>query len=120
MGTHCKHIFGGLRGSFGVVAGCLAAFLVAGCASNLSKPPAPVKVEQIVEMSKQGVPADTIIARIKESGAVYRLPASGLVALGEMGVPGPVLDYMQHTRFKMVSQRAAEEYDFRLNALGVK
>ena len=116
MGTDSKAIFGSIRGSYGVIVGCLAASLIVGCASNLSKP--PVTVEEIVEMGQQGVPADTIIGRIKESGAVYQLPASRLVALGEMGVPGPVLDYMQQTHFKAAGQQADEEYYFNTRMLG--
>jgi hypothetical protein len=116
MRTDCKAILGNLPGSFGVMAGCLAALLIVGCASDLLKP--AVTVEQIVEMGQQGVPADTIIDRIKQSGAVYRLPASRLVALGEMGVPGPVLDYMQQTHFKVAGQHAVEEYYFSTRMLG--
>jgi hypothetical protein len=69
-------------------------------------------------MGRQGIPADTIIGRIRESGAAYRLPASELVALGDLGVPGAVLDYMQQTHFKMGSQQAAEEYYYRIKSLG--
>ena len=115
MAIHANHIRGNPRGSFAVMAGYLAVLLVAGCASNPAKP--PVTVKEIVQMGQQGVPADTIIDRIKESHAQYQLPASELVPLGEEGVPGPVLDYMQQTHFKMASQRAAEEYDFRINSL---
>ena len=116
MGTDSKAIFGSFRGSYGVIVGCLAALMIGGCASDPSKP--PVTVEQIVQMGQQGVPADTIIDRIKVSGAVYQLPASRLVALGEMGVPGPVLDYMQQTHFKVASQQAVEEYYFSTRMLG--
>jgi len=86
---------------------CLLALLV-GCASTAPK--VPVTVSQIVEMSQNGTSADRIIARLRESNSVYRLPASELVALGEEGVPGPVLDYMQQTHFKVASRRAAREY----------
>ncbi len=116
METDCKAVFGSLRASSGVMVGCLAALLIVGCASNLSKP--PVTVEQIVEMGRQGVPADAIIERMKESGAVYQLPASRLAALGQMGVPGPVLDYMQQSRFRVASQQADEEYNFQTKMLG--
>jgi hypothetical protein len=89
--------------------------LLAGCASAAVK--SPVTEAQILEMSESGTPADEIIARMQESNSVYRMPASGLVALGEEGVPGPVLDYMQQTRFKAVSRRAAKEYYFETKTL---
>lgn len=115
MGIHANPVRGNPRGAFAVTAGCLAVLLVAGCAINPAKP--PVTVEEIVQMGQQGIPPDTIIDRIKESHAQYQLPASELVALGEEGVPGPVLDYMQQTHFRMASQRAAEEYDFQIKSL---
>ncbi len=96
------------------ISACLLALLV-GCAS--SAPKTPVTVARILEMSQSGTPADTIIASIHESNSVYRLPASELVALGEKGVPGPVLDYMQQTHFKVASQQAAREYFFETKML---
>jgi hypothetical protein len=93
---------------------CLLA-LLAGCASTATKP--PVTVAQILAMSKDGTPADTIIASMHESNSVFRLPASALVALGEEGVPGPVLDYMQQTHFKAASKQAAREYYFETKML---
>ncbi len=89
--------------------------LLAGCASATVKPPATVA--EILKMSQSGTPADEMIARMQESNSVYRMPASELVALGEEGVPGPVLDYMQETRFKAVSRRAAREYYFETKTL---
>lgn len=46
-------------------------------------------------MSKDGQPAEAIIARMQESRAVYPLPASELAKLREQGVPDLVIDYMQ-------------------------
>jgi len=89
--------------------------LLAGCASSAPKP--PVTVAQILEMSHKGTSADTIIERMHESKSVYLLPASELVALGEAGVPGPVLDYMQQTHFKAASKRAARDYFFETKML---
>jgi hypothetical protein len=93
---------------------CIVVWL-AGCASGAPKP--PVTVAQILEMSHKGTSADTIIERMHESKSVYLLPASELVALGEAGVPGPVLDYMQQTHFKAASKRAARDYFFETKML---
>jgi hypothetical protein len=91
---------------------CLLA-LSAGCATTGP----PVSVPQVLQMSHQGIPPDTIIARMRQTDSVYQLPASQLVALGEAGVPGPVLDYMQQTRFNAVSKRAAREHYFETRML---
>ena len=100
------------------ISACLLLALLVGCASSPPRP--PVTVAQILEMSQKGTPADTIIARISESKTVYRLPASKLVALGEEGVPGPVLDYMQQTHFIVAGKQAAREYFFQTRTLIVK
>jgi hypothetical protein len=96
---------------------CLLA-LFTGCASSPTKP--PVTVAQILDMSKSGTSADTIIARMHESNSLYLLRASELVTLGEAGVPGPVLDYMQQTHFKVAGKRAAREYFFETKMLNWK
>jgi len=87
--------------------------LSAGCATSTP----PISIAQVVQMSNERLPSDTIIARMRESNTVYHLPASQLVALGQAGVPGPVLDYMQQTRFVAVSKRAAREYYFETRML---
>jgi hypothetical protein len=71
--------------------------LLAGCATLLVERPPPVRVSQIVEMSRAGVPAHEIIEKIRASGTVYRLKASQLAELREKGVPDAVIDYMQQT-----------------------
>ena len=72
----------------------IAAFLVAVSACS---PFNPLTVPQIVEMSREGVPPDAIITRIKESNTVYRLHAYQINQLSKEGVNDKVLDYMQHT-----------------------
>jgi len=57
----------------------------------------PVTVPQILEMTREGVPPNTIIARIKESNTVYRLHAHQVAQLSRDGVNDKVLDYMQQT-----------------------
>jgi hypothetical protein len=70
--------------------------LLSGCAlTGPSKP--PVTVAEIIQMNKEGVPPVTIIERMRDSDAVYRFSAAQLGELHDMGIPDPVLNYMQQT-----------------------
>jgi hypothetical protein len=73
---------------------CLVAVCVTGCAmlGVGGQKPAPVPVPEVVQMSKAGVPVETILQRMRDSETVYRLSASQLVHLHEEGVPETVLD----------------------------
>ena len=68
-----------------------------GCATFGFKQPEPVTVGQVIQMNKDEVPADTIIKKMRDSDAVYRLTAAQLAELHDMGVADPVLNYMQQT-----------------------
>jgi hypothetical protein len=83
-----------------------------GCTFPLSQPRPPVTVPQILEMSKAGVPPETMVQKMYESGTVYRLEASQLAKLKEQGVPDAVLNYMQQTYLSAarVDQRS-EDFD---------
>jgi hypothetical protein len=70
---------------------------LSGCATLGFKQPEPVTVGQVVQMSKDGVPPDTIVKKLRDSDTVYRLSAAQLAELHDMGVPDPVLNYMQQT-----------------------
>jgi hypothetical protein len=74
----------------------LGAILLGACAGFGKIPPAPTTVE-IVQLAKDGVPAEEIIRRMEESRAVYRLSASELAELRAQGVPDKVINYMQQT-----------------------
>lgn len=92
-------------GSTGAVLLCTA-LLLGGCAS-LGSAPARMSVEDIVQASRSGMPADEIVQRIRASGAIYELSATELVRLHERGVPDRVLDAMQATRLEAVRRREA-------------
>ena len=69
---------------------------LSGCAT-LFKQPEPVTVGQVIQMSKEGVPAETIVEKMRDSETVYRFTAAQLAELHDVGVADPVLDYMQQT-----------------------
>jgi hypothetical protein len=71
--------------------------LFSGCAALGFKQPEPVTVGQVIEMSKEGVPAETIVRKMRDSETVYRLTAAQLAELHDMGIADQVLDYMQQT-----------------------
>jgi len=77
----------------------------------MTRPPQPVSVAEIVQMSKNGTPALSIIETIRRSGTVYRLSASQLADLRTQGVADKVLNYMQHTYLQSVrrNQRLNDE-----------
>jgi hypothetical protein len=64
-------------------------------------------------MSKEGVPAETIIERMRDSDTVYRFTAAQLANLREQGVSDQVIDYMQQTYLDAVSQdQSLEDWDY--------
>ena len=87
-----------------IVVAALSALLLGGCASIGSERSARVSVPEIVALSQEDVPADTIIAKMRAADTVYRLTASQLANLRDQGVPGPVVDYMQRTYLNAVQR----------------
>jgi hypothetical protein len=72
--------------------GALLATLVGGCAAR--HPPRPT-LDEVVQMSKDGRPAEEIVRELQQSHAVYPLTASQILSLHENGVDVSVLDYLQ-------------------------
>jgi hypothetical protein len=98
MFVHWIRIFGRLsRQSLTlIVLTCIT--LLSGCATlGTTQPQPPVTVSEIIQMSKEGVPADTIIERMRDSETLYRLTAAQLAELHEQGISDQVIDYMQQT-----------------------
>ena len=88
-----------------LVVAITSALLVASCATT----PNPVTVSEVVAMSKEGTDASVIIARMRETRSVYRLPGSAFGDLKDQGVPGPVLDYMLQTYLRAERERQVED-----------
>jgi hypothetical protein len=87
----------------------LLAVLLAGCA-GMQRPPPP-SLEEVVQMSKAGTPAEDIIRRLQDSRAVYPLTGSQIAKLHEQGVPDTVLDYMQTAYMDRVRWESRMYYD---------
>ena len=75
----------------------VSATLLSGCSAIGFQQHDPVTISQVIQMNKDGVPTDSIIKAMRNSDAVYRLTAAQLAKLHDMGLPDPVLNYMQQT-----------------------
>ncbi len=62
--------------------------------ASLPQPSAALPLEQVVQLARQGVSAEDLIARITTSASRYRLSAGQIVELAQQGVPPAVLDHM--------------------------
>ncbi len=62
--------------------------------ARLPQPAAALPLEQVVALSRQGIAAEEIIARITASASRYRLSAGQIVELAQQGVRLAVLDHM--------------------------
>ena len=87
-----------------LLAAALALFL-SGCASLMTRP----SVSEIVTMSKDGVPSNEIIAKIKKNGAVYYLSDEELDELQKQGVPYNVTSYMMDTRDQAMAREGRRQ-----------
>jgi len=83
--------------------------LLNGCATlGTDSVKAPVTISEVIQMGKENVPADTVVNRMGESNAVYRLNATGLVRLHDQGVSDPVLNYMQQNYLDAVRREQVQ------------
>ena len=86
--------------------------VITGCAGMNQRPPPP-SLEDIVQMTREGMPAEQIIERLEESRAVYRVSGSQLAKLHEQGVPEEVLDYIHERYVEHVRWRERMYYEDR-------
>ena len=85
--------------------------LLSGCATlGIDQTQPPVSVSEILQMSKENLPAETIVSKMRDSAAVYRLNAAQLAQLHDQGVGDPVINYMQETYLGAV-RREQDEAD---------
>jgi len=77
--------------------------LLTGCAAlDVDPSKQPVMVSEVIRMSKENVPAETIVNKMRDSRAVYRLNAAQLAKLHDQGVADLVLNHMQETYLNAV------------------
>lgn len=77
--------------------------LLSGCAAlSVDQSNQPVMVSEVIRMSNENVPAETIVNKMRDSRAVYRLNAAQLAQLHDQGVADLVLNYMQETYLNAV------------------
>jgi hypothetical protein len=77
--------------------------LLTGCAAlDVDPSKQPVMVSEVIRMSNENVPAETIVNKMRDSRAVYRLNAAQLAKLHDQGVADLVLNYMQETYLNAV------------------
>jgi hypothetical protein len=88
------------------------ATLLSGCSTFGLKKPEPITVGQVIQMSKDDVPPETIVKKMQDSESVYRFTAAQLAQLHDMGVADPVLNYMQQTYIETERrQQSLEDWD---------
>ena len=74
-----------------------------GCARvGFEQTKTPVTVSEVIRMSEEGVPAETIVKKMRDSKSVYRLIAAQLAYLHDQGVADRVINYMQQTYLEAV------------------
>lgn len=79
----------------------------------MPKPVAVLSLDDVVKLSQDGVAAEQIIDRIKQSNSLYDLSPSQSVGLHQQGVDNKVLDYMHSSRELAVRNNIADEINKR-------
>lgn len=85
--------------------------ILCGCATYSYQYP-PVTIEEIIKLSKDKIPAEQIIDKIKRSQTAYRLSADEIVGMKKAGVESKVIDYMLQT-YEDAVRRDQEMQDWR-------
>lgn len=85
--------------------------ILCGCATYSYQYP-PVTIEEIIKLSKDKIPAEQIIDKIKRSQTAYRLSADEIVEMKNVGVDSKVIDYMLRT-YEDAVRRDQEMQDWR-------
>ena len=84
---------------------------ITGCAVYNQAPSAALPVDDIVRMSKEGVPAKDIIKQIRQTHSVYLLPANELANLRNDGVQDSVINFMEKTQIQAARRdQATQDY----------
>ena len=76
--------------------GLLLLLASAGCAAVYT-PRQPLPIADVIELGKSHAPAEEIVSRIRQSSTTYALRGSDFAKLKALGLPDPVLDYLQQS-----------------------
>jgi hypothetical protein len=82
--------------SFRIVLAFVAALGLSACARWYT-PRNPMPIAEMVTLSKSQTSSAQVIQRIRDSGTTYALRGSDFAKLKGLGVPDPVLDYLQQS-----------------------
>lgn len=82
----------------------------------LPPPVAALSLDELVQLSKQGMSSEQIIQKIQETKSQYALTASQYLELNKQGVDTKVLDYMQTAHEQTLKANFAEELNKREQA----
>lgn len=78
--------------------GSVAVFPVTGTAPALAQPkPKKLSQQDVIKMSKAGIPDNVIISKINNSGTVFDLEVADMVALKKAGVSDKIIEAMVNT-----------------------
>ena len=89
---------------------CLCLLFLAGCHTYVVRPANPLTTEEILKLSKDGVPADQIIAKIMDSHTAYVMDAKDVIQLHEAGVDEKVINFMMETERRAREEQAYYDY----------
>ena len=97
----CRHFCRGSRFAFPAV----ILLGTTACRQYEVRLPEPIPIEEIVEMSRDGVEAEEILKSIWKSRTVYELTAADVIQLHEEGVEERVIDAMLETLRRALDSR---------------
>ena len=88
----------------------LSLLLLSSCVYQQVQPLVPLTEEEIIRMSKEGMPPEKVIERIRDSRTIYIMDTADVLRLHELGVPTEIIDYMLNTRIKALERQASYPY----------
>lgn len=74
----------------------------------MPSPVSQLSFESLLALSKEGKPADEVIAKIKETDTSYDLTPSQMIDLNQKGVDIKVLDYLYQSRLDALQNNVAK------------
>jgi hypothetical protein len=79
----------------------------------IPKPAPNLELAQLVQLSRSGMSADDLIARIQQSGTHYALLPSEVIELNKQGLDSKVLDYLYNAQLQALRDGVADDINRR-------